>query len=200
MRDWRNEAEKVPLADNFSPYLIYIFIFIARNLDGILDPTWMTVPRFGSAQLTPGSNDRTNSQVGADRRQLPAATQIGDGILRHALQNSCTSFCGYKCCPGDCGWQALPSRVCPFSFGIPFVRSSGFPLALTTDHLLSKNFNPRPIPSPHPFATSDYLPLPFIFYFYRFGGGTRLTFTHFRIMTITDQGDSDLLNIAETTA
>ena len=29
---------------------------------------------------------------------------------------------------------------------------------------------------------------------------TRLTFTHFRIMTITDQGDSDLLNIAETTA
>jgi hypothetical protein len=29
---------------------------------------------------------------------------------------------------------------------------------------------------------------------------TRLTFTRSRIMTITDQGDSDLLNIAETTA
>ena len=78
---------------------------------------WMTVSLSLDSHvvgLLDRSNERTNepnSQAGADRWQLPASTQIGDGILRHALQNRCTSFCGYECCPWDRGWQALPCRV-----------------------------------------------------------------------------------------
>ena len=126
------------LLTTFSFYFIFWHAGIS-NLESRLGPwtlPWMTGRPvffysfwpFGFACLTPSwiertkcntncntnRNERTNSQASADRGQLPAATQIGDGILRHALQNRRTSFCGNKCRPWDCGWQALPCRVRPF--------------------------------------------------------------------------------------
>lgn len=198
-----NEAEKVPCADNSS--LPFLFLYCINWLESRWDPGPSLDDRFSPLDshntlfgLTPRSNgrtnERTNSQAGADRRQLPASTQIGDGILRHALQNCCTSFCGYKRCPWDRSWQALPCRVRHFPLDPSFaIRNSQFRFLPGSHHRL---------PSPSVLRFQPTLPLarlssaPFITVLV----GTRLTFTPFRIMTITDQGDSDLLNIAETTA
>ena len=152
------------------------------------------------ARLTPGpkTNVRTNSQTGADRRQLPAPTQIRDGILCHAVQNRSTSFCGYKCCPRDCGWQALPCRVRPISLELLRPQFRFLPGSHPTITFFFQDSNPRYLSHLYPFCCVRLSSAPFLFL--PLWWGARLTFTHFRIMTITDQGDSDLLNIAETTA
>ncbi len=63
VRDWRNEAEKVPLADNSSPSFIYIIAHARLESRWDPGPPWMTVSLFWTGVFDSWiETERTNEQ------------------------------------------------------------------------------------------------------------------------------------------
>jgi len=166
-----------------SPFCMAIFLDWTLDLPGWLYPllSFLDARLFGpwiETNRCNECNECTNSQTGTNCRQLPAAAQIRDGVLRHALQNCRASFCWHECRPRHCSGQALPCGVRRHFVGFLLVPrpsthvpvSRRFPAnGPSAPITFSRDVNPRPyFISLPPYSVS---------FIYRFGGDLTNVYT-----------------------